>query len=195
MFSTVLQSLAEQRFKNMMDFMHSVKATEYFDDFDYSLIMRIIWNKIAEIEKALGHSDHKIFFTTGVEANADYGTVLNVILHSATQENVTAKRVLFMHENRLVVSSNVLIEEVKQSSSDVPAHGVYWLEAERLFKVNKHFDACANKAFKALYRSLAPRGDAVALRLLITTMQLGWRVEYRMYGKKILVTQFEFNKQ
>jgi hypothetical protein len=189
-----LKSIGGQRFDSIMDFMRDIQSAGFLDEFDNSLIMRMIWDKIAEIEKALSVCDSKIYFTTEAQMHLTYGTILNVTMHSSMKEDISATMELFLRDGRLTASSNVLLEEIKPRSTDVPAHGVYWPEAERLFKTNKHFDNMAFKAFKATYRALTLRGDALALRLLITPMHLGWRVEYRIHGKKVMVMQFEFNK-
>ncbi len=197
MSSTVLNALDGQRFDGIMDFMHAIQQAGFTDEFDNSLVMRMVWNKFAELKSIVGADDSKSYFTTKSEPNPLHGSVLIVTIHSTLKEDVSVFLVLFVRNASIAVSSNVITEEVKPEpgKADVPASGIYWFEAEKLFKACPHFDKIALKAFRALYKSLAPRGDDVAVRLQITQQQCGWRVEYRMHGTKILVMKFEFNKQ
>lgn len=197
MSSTILNTIADQRFDSMMDFMHAIQQAGFTDEFDNSLVMRMIWNKFAELKSIVGSDDRKTYFTTKSDTHPLHGSILIVTIHSTMKEDVSVFLVLFVRNASIAVSSNVITEEVKPEpgKAEVPASGIYWFEAEKAFKACPHFDKIALKAFRALYKSLAPRGDDVAVRLQITKQQCGWRVEYRMYGTKILVTKFEFNKQ
>ena len=186
-----------QRFDSVMDFMRAVQQEGFTDEFDNSLIMRTLWTKVNELQQAIEKSDSKIYLTMVAEEHLLFQTILRITLHSSIVKDASVSMDLFIRHDRLSVSSNVLMEEVKPKNdqAEVPASGVYWFEAEKAFKACPHFDKVALKAFRALYKALAPRGDDVALCLQITPLQLGWSVEYRMHGTKILVTQFEFNKQ
>lgn len=197
MSSIILNALSDRRFEGIMQFMHEVQAAGFTDEFDNSLVMRMIWSKFDELKRLVGNDDCKTYFTTKAEPNPLHGVVLIVTIHSSVKEDASVKMALFVRNASIAVSSNVLIDEVKPEAgkTEVLASGIYWFEAEKAFKACPRFDKVAYKAFKALYRALAPKGDDVAVRLQITRQQFGWRVEYRKYGAKILVTQFEFNKQ
>ena len=197
MSSTVLHALDGQRFDGITQFMYELRANGFSDEFDNSLVMRMIWAKLDELKQVAGGDSSKTYFTTKSEPNPLHGVILVLTLHSPIKEGASVKMVLFVRDTRIAVSSDVITEEVKPviGQDEVPASGMYWFEAEKLFKACPHFDKIALKAFRALYKSLAPRGDDVAVRLQITQQQFGWRVEYRMHGTKILVTRFDFNKQ
>ena len=198
MSSTILNTLDGQRFDGIMQFMYELRAAGFNDEFDNSLVMRMIWNKLSELKTAVGMDDSKSYFTAKAEPNPLHGTVLILKLHSTIKEDTDVYMVLFVRNDRIFVSSNVLTEEVKPNAAiaEVPASGMYWFEAEKLFKASPRFDKkVAGKAFRAAYKALAPRGDDMAVRLVITPMPMGWRVEYRKYGKKLLVMFYEFDKQ
>ena len=197
MSSTVLNTIADQRFDSILDFMHAVQQAGFTDEFDNSLVMRMIWKKFDELKRLIGNDEGKTYFTTKTEPHPLHGIVLIVTLHSTSKEDVSVFMVLFVRDASIAVSSNVITDEVKPESgkAEVPASGVYMFEAEKMFKSCQHFDKVAYKAFKAMHKALSPKGDAVAVRLQITPQQFGWRVEYRKYGEKILVTHFDFNKQ
>lgn len=194
--SHLLEIFNGERFDGVMEFMRAVQWEGFTDEFDNSLIMRSMWTKYGELQQSIGKSNSRIYLTTKTEPNQLFGTVLKVTLHSSAVEGANASLDLFIRDSRLVVSSNVLLEEVKPKNdkAEVQASGVYWFEAEKSFKACPHFDNTAMKAFRAVYRAIAPKGNDVAIRLQITAQQLGWRVEYRMHGVKILVTRFDFNK-
>lgn len=191
-----LRALDGQRYVGMMALMYAIQQAGFTDEFDNSRVMRMLWTKMGELQQAVGRIDSEICFTTNAVQHPLHGIVLKIVLQSSIVENVNASMDLFIRNDGIAVSSDVLTEEVKPVAdrTEVLASGVYWFEAEKQFKACKHFDKVALKAFRALYRALAPRGDGVALRLQITPLQLGWRVEYRLHGTKILVTQFDFNK-
>lgn len=194
--SHLLEIFNGERFDGVMEFMRAVQWEGFTDEFDNSLIMRSMWTKYGELQQSIGKSNSSTYLTTKTEPNQHFGTVLKVTLHSAIVEGASVTLDLFIRDSRLVVSTNVLLEEVKPKNdkSEVQASGVYWFEAEKSFKGCPHFDNVALKAFRAVYRALAPKGDDVAIRLQITPLQRGWRVEYRLHGTKIFVSQFEFSK-
>lgn len=190
-----LKELDGKQYADMMKFMDALRDAGFNDEFDNSLIMRMIWRKLDDVKKASGF-DAGVCFIAKLQPNPIHRHDLIVTLQSTIVESASATMVLFVHNEKIKVSTDVIKEEIKPVPTDLPVGGtyVYWFEAEKMFKAEKRFNKQAFAAFKAVYKSLAPRGDDIACKLHITPRPTGWQVEYRVSGVKVLNLHYAFNQ-
>lgn len=188
-----LQSLSDQQFNDIMSFMYSLQEIGFTNEFDNSLVMRMIWLKMREIEMAVGHSDG-VYMRAVVQTNPIHKTDLIVTFYSKHAPETTRQMVLFERDERIAVSTNVITEEVKPIATDIPVAGttLYWFEALTLFKANARFNKIAHRAFKAVYTSIAPKENSCRCRLHIRPTPRGWQVEYRVDGNTVLEMHYTF---
>lgn len=190
----LLKSLDGQRYEGIMDLMYALQHAGFTSEFYNSLIMRMAWLKIDEV-KVLARQDVSVHFTAKLQPNPIHEWDLIITIHADYIEEAQAIMVLFIRNNNIAVSTNVITEEIKPHSGDIPAAGasVYWFEAERAFKENKRFSKTAFNAFKAVFKSVAPKGNEIGCRLHILPNSTGWTVGYQLDLKVILSVAFSYN--
>lgn len=194
--STGLEVFDNKQYEGVMDLMYALKQAGFTDEFDNSLVMRSMWFKVEEMKLKAAVDHPSIFLKTKLQENPAHTHDLIVTLNCKQVESVTAEIMLFVRDGRIAVNTNVLTEEVQPSIKDIPlsATTVYWFEAEKLFKAHLRFSKEAFKAFKAVYKSVAPKDDDTACRLRIMPTAIGWSVEYRLQGEKVLSIHYAYSK-
>lgn len=192
---TPFKDLDGKHYDDMMQFMRALIAVGFTDEFDNGAVMRTIWRKIEEVSQAAG-KDRQIYLTTKLETNPIHKFDLIVTFHAKECAEATATMVLFVRNDRVAVSSNVITEEVPpiKPAVVIPSEGicVYWFEAEQLFKANPRFNKQAFASFKAVYKSIAPRGDETACRVLMVTKERSLKATFKLHGEAILTVYFNY---
>ncbi|BAW19098.1 hypothetical protein [Ralstonia phage RP31] len=178
----------------VMDFMHAAIQEGFDNEFDNSLVLRAMWEK-HNLVWSQGNSSSKVYLTAALQADPNHGHILIVTLHSKEKAEVMETLKLFVRKDGLAVLSDVIVEKVAPSKSDLSSLGksVSWDKAKDVLSANPRFSSMAIAAFEAVAATVKPTDALMPKHIRLKPTQVGVEVAFVLGGKKVLSITIEYS--